>query len=102
MKSDELSHGEKSKLKILEAAVVIWRSDPLSVTSGAVAARVEMTHANILYHFKENSLREETAKYAIEIGDSRVIAQLIATRHPLIRRKDTRWKRKHLLKALGD
>lgn len=69
--------------KILETGVKIWRTDPSGVTARNIARKLNMSHTGVLYHF-DGDLKDSVARYAVEIGDSRVIAQLIAMSHPAV------------------
>jgi AcrR family transcriptional regulator len=74
------THGDKTREKILNAGVELWPY--ISVSS--VARKAGLTHAAVLYHFPTCNLKNKIAEHAITIGDSRVIVQLIASRHPAI------------------
>lgn len=74
------SHGEKTRLKILNAGVELWPD----VTLSKVADKINMTHAAVLYHFPMGTLKNRVAEHAVAIGESRVIVQLIAKNHPAV------------------
>lgn len=80
---NKLTHGEKTRLKILAAGCEIWKKSPEKVTISEIAKMLGMTHPAISYHYPDN-LRDEVAKYAVKIADSFVIIQLIATNHPAV------------------
>lgn len=74
------SHGDKTKRRILQAGVDLWPD--LNVSR--VAAKAELTHAAVLYHFQTAQLRDAVAAYAVEKGVSRVIVQLISENHTAV------------------
>lgn len=74
--------GNRTKQRILEAGVILWPE----VTLSNVARAVEMSHGAVLYHFPKGVLRDHIADYAVQVGESRVIVQLIAERHPAVSR----------------
>ncbi len=73
--------GDKTKEKILEAGVKLWPN----ITAQAVAAEAKMTHPNVLYHFPGDTLKFAVAEHAVRKGESRVIVQLMAEKHPAIK-----------------
>lgn len=76
-----MSHGKEIKKSILRAGLVLWPN----VTARAIGRRLDMTHSNVLYHFDTvDNLVSAVANYAVEIGESRVIVQLIAAKHAAI------------------
>lgn len=74
------SHGNKTREKILNAGVELWPD----VTLSKVARKTELTHAAVLYHFKNDELKDRIAEHAVTAGVSRVIVQLIADKHPAV------------------
>lgn len=72
------SHGDKTKEKILKVGVKLWPH----VSPTAIARELQMTHPSVLYHFPNNTLLDSIAEYAIESGESRIILQLVASKHP--------------------
>lgn len=86
---------DKTALKrnILEAGVALWPN----VTARAVARQIGTSHTIVLYHFGDIAgLKIAIAKHAIETGNSSVIAQLIAVRHPAVARMSDATAAKHL------
>lgn len=82
---DDITHGAKQRVKIMEAGLRLWRAGPEYVTARRVADEVGMSHSNVLYHFKGTAgLKNSLAYYAIKNGDSVVIMHLIAERHPSV------------------
>lgn len=82
---------------ILDAGVMLWENDPLRVTTRDIAKVIGFTSHAVLYHFKTaRQLREAIAVHAVEVGNSSVIVQLIATKHPAIRRMHWTDRQMHL------
>lgn len=80
-----MKHGAKVKAAILDAAVVLWRNDPGSVTASGVARAVELTHSAVLYHFKSTAgLRDAAAAHAVATRDAAIVPMLIAAKHPAV------------------
>ena len=96
----EKTHGAKIKAQIIAAVVAQWVDDPDGITVRSVARDCGLTHGAILYHFGTAAkLREAAAVHAVQIGESRVIAQLIATRNPLVADMNEATRRKHMVAA---
>ena len=76
------SHGDKTREKILKAGVDLWPH----ASPTAIARELDMTHPAVLYHFPDDSLLDAIAEYAVKIGESRVILQLIASRHKAVKK----------------
>lgn len=83
--------GERTKEKLLEAGLKLWPN----VTNRAVAKKTGMTHPVVAYHFKDG-IANAVAAYAVAIGNSKVIAHLVATNHKAIRKMSREDKIKHL------
>lgn len=90
-----IRHGDKQREKILKAGLKMWRAGE-RVTLRAVADAVGLTHGTVGYHFKEDGLLDAIASYAVEIGDSRAIVQLIGQEHTVVMKMPWEWRRKHL------
>lgn len=81
--TDERSHGERVKASILAAGLDIWRSDAAAVSARKIGARLDMTHSAVLYHFGDvDALKAALAAEAVRVGDTVIVPQLIASRHP--------------------
>lgn len=79
-----MTHGDKIKRQILDAGLEIWRDRPSDLSARRIAGKLQMTHGSVHYHFgNAASLRNAIAKHAIEVGDARVIAMLVAEKHPI-------------------
>lgn len=85
------THGEKTRIKILKAGVKLWPR----ISTTAIGKRVDITHAAVLYHFPDNSLLDAIAEYAVENKHSRVILQLIATKHKAVKKLSVADRIKH-------
>lgn len=83
--------GEKTKEKILNAGLKLWPN----ITLQSIADKTDMTHAAVLYHFPAGTLEYKIAEYAIEKGNSAVIVQLIATKHPAAKKLTAAQRIKH-------
>lgn len=76
-----MSHGKEIKKSILQAGLALWPN----VTARGIGRRLDMTHSNVLYHFDTaDKLVSAVASYAVEIGEIRVIVQLIVAKHAAI------------------
>lgn len=82
---------EQIRRDILDMGVKIWPD----VTAREIARRLGMSHPNVSYHFGEE-LKDAVAAHAVETGNSRVIAQLIATKHKAIKRLTVLERQKHM------
>lgn len=72
---------------ILSAGVELWAKDPCEVTVRRIADALGLSYHAILYHFATVAeLRAAIAAHAVEVGNSAVIVQLIAVKHPAIAR----------------
>lgn len=87
--------GEETRKKILEAGLKLWPN----VTPATIAKELSITHALVIYHFKNVKLA--VANYAVESGNSKVIAQLIASGHISVEEMSDEERRKHLLAVMG-
>ena len=71
--------GEQTKEEILKAGLELWPD----VTPSTIAVKLGITHAAVLYHFP--NVKEAVAQYAVETDYSKVIVQMLATNHKLVR-----------------
>lgn len=71
--------GEKTRERILKEGLKLWPDVTLEAVAKAVGLK---THVAVLYHFPNDSLKAAVAEYAVEIGHSPVIVQLMAAKHP--------------------
>jgi AcrR family transcriptional regulator len=92
VKKDDLSKGEKTKQAILDAGVKLWPK----VTAREISRRLDITHPTINYHFPGDELQDAVAAHAVKTGNSRVIAQLIATKHRAVRKLTVIERQKHM------
>ena len=100
--AEKMKHNEKIKTKILEAGIKVWHDNPMSVTARFVAKTISMDHATILYHFGKQGIRNAIAEYAVKIGDSKIIVQLIASCHPTVSNLPKSAKNRHMKKMCED
>ena len=70
-----------TKNKILDAGIKAWKKNPDSVTASNIGRMIGITHAAVLYHFPKG-VKNAVAEYAIEKGEKKIVAQLIALGHP--------------------
>lgn len=85
--------GDITKQKILDAGVKLWPN----VTARGVATAIGVKHPTVAWHFgTSDDLRAAVAEHAVKIGNSRVITQLIAVRHPAIRKMPDAVRQKHM------
>jgi AcrR family transcriptional regulator len=80
-----------TRTKILDAGVQCWPD----ISVSAIANAAGITHPAIFYYFTKDSLKLAIAKHAVETGNSRVIVQLIASRHPAINKMSAAEKMRH-------
>lgn len=71
--------GEQTKEEILKAGLELWPD----VTPSTIAAKLGITHAAVLYHFP--NVKEAVAQYAVDNDCSKVIVQMLATNHKLVK-----------------
>lgn len=71
--------GEKTRQSILDAGLKLWPD----VTPTTIATALNITHAIVLYHFE--NVKDAVAEYALKSDCSRVIVQMLATNHPLVK-----------------
>lgn len=86
------THGQKTKERILKAAVKLWPDVTLEAV--AKAANIK-SHQAVLYHFPNGTLRDAVAEYAVKTENSAVIVQLIATDHAAVRSMSPSERNKH-------
>lgn len=68
------------KKEILQAGIKAWHENPQSVTASNIGRMIGLTHAGVLYHFPKG-LKDAVAQYAMQIGDKKIVPQLIVTKH---------------------
>jgi AcrR family transcriptional regulator len=96
-----MKRGDKTKRKILDAGLKLWRDDPRSVNFRNIAEKINMTHPAVLYHFGEDTLRDAVAAHAVQVGDSRIIVQLMAMKHPAVSSMSDADRRRHAAVVSG-
>lgn len=98
-----MTRGEKTREKILEAGLKLWKYDPSKVNARNIAKMINKTHVAVYHHFPHN-IKKVIAAYGVRKEDSVVIVSLMLTGDPLVAHLTEDQKRKHLnaLKNLGD
>lgn len=84
--------GDRTKERFLKAGLRLWPD----ISALAIADETGYTHANVLYHFPGESLKDSIAEYAVQIGHSRVIVQLIANGHKAVKNLPPADRLRHL------
>lgn len=84
-----LKQGEQTKEAILKAGLELWPN----VTPSTIATKLGITHATVLYHF--SNVKEAVAQYAVDNDCSKVIVQMLATNHKLVRDMPVKERLRH-------
>lgn len=87
-----------TKTKILKAGVKLWKKNPDDVKALRIAKEIKMVNATVLYHYPDG-VKDAVAAYAVETGESLIIAQLILTNHPAVKDLSPEIRQKHLSAA---
>lgn len=74
-----MSYGDTVKKTILDAGLKLW---PNAKTAD-ISKETGMNRPTICYHFKASELSDAIACHAVTVQDLNVVAQLIASRHPV-------------------
>ena len=74
-----IKQGENTRTRILETGLKLWPD----VTPSSIANAMGITHATVLYHFSD--IKEAVAQYALDTDCSRVIVQMLASNHRLVK-----------------
>lgn len=91
-----MSKGIKTRQAILDEGMKLWPD----VSSREIGRRIGVTHAAVAYYFDNRSkLRDAIAQHAVKTGNVRVIAQLIAVKHPSVESLSAKYRSK-ILNAL--
>jgi AcrR family transcriptional regulator len=85
-----MTKGERTRASIIAIGMQVWREQGFErVTATRVASLVGITHGAVLYHFKStDGMRDAIAAHAVWKGDSIIVPQLIAARHPATAQMD--------------
>lgn len=70
---------DNTRTRILKAGLELWPD----VTHTEIARKTGISQPNVFYHFPKN-LQDAVAEYAVQVGDSRVIVQLMGAAHPAV------------------
>lgn len=81
--------GKKTRNAILETGLKLWPN----VTSTTVANALNISHGTVIYHFPD--IKNAVAEYAVKTGNSKVIVQLLATRHRAVKDMPAAERMKH-------
>lgn len=79
-----MNRGELTREKILKTGLKMWLNDPSTVTANAIAKKIGMTHATIIYHFP-HGVKDAVAEYAVERKEKKIISQLIVLEHDSVK-----------------
>jgi len=71
--------GKNTRELILESGLKLWPD----VTPSTIAADLGVTHATVLYHFSD--VKNAVAQYALDTDCSKVVVQMLASNHPLVK-----------------
>jgi AcrR family transcriptional regulator len=94
------THGERTKIAILDTGMALWRDDPRSVTARGIGNLLGLTHSAVLYHFGSSAdLRDAVALEAVRTGCGTIVPQLIAARHPAVAQMGDVERRGYMLGA---
>ncbi len=89
----EMAHSDEVKKRILETGVQLW---PYA-TARAIGRELDLSHSAILYHFGSSDLLQlDVARYAVHVGNAKVIVQLLASAHPAVAEMSPRERKKYL------
>lgn len=90
-----MKKGDELRKKILETGLKLWPS----VSTCKIAEKIGISHPNVSYYFGAG-LKDAVAEYAVETGASRVIAQLILTKHKAVKNLTASDRKKHMAAAV--
>lgn len=77
------ARGDQVRAAILQTGLMLWQQDAALVTARGIGAKLGLTHAGCLHHFKSSArLKDAVAAYAVHVRDRIVVPQLIVARHP--------------------
>lgn len=90
-----MTRGELTRDKILKTGIKMWLNNPDSVTANAIAEKIGVVHATVLYHFPKG-VKDSVAEYAVQTGEKKIICQLIALDHKAVRKLSQQQKTEYL------
>ncbi len=90
-----MEKGDKLREKILKVGMKLWPN----VNTCKIAREIGISHPNVSYYFGRK-LKDAVADYAVETGNSKVIAQLVLTEHKAIKNMSIADRRKHMKAAV--
>lgn len=79
------ARGDQVRAAILQTGLMLWQQDAALVTARGIGAKLGLTHAGCLHHYKSSArLKDAVAAYAVHVRDRIVVPQLIVARHPAV------------------
>lgn len=90
-----MEKGDILRKKILETGLKLWPN----VNTCKIATKLGISHPNVSYYFGRK-LKDAVAQYAVESGNSKVIAQLILTNHKAVKDMSDKERRQHMKAAV--
>lgn len=91
-----MKKGDNLRKRILKAGLKLWPN----VTVCNVARELGITHPNVSYYFK-GKLKDAVIKHALEIGDSKIIAQLILNDDKAVRMMPEKIRQQYMKAAIA-
>ena len=79
------SNNKDIKTKILKAGIKTWTERDGNVTATAIAKKLGLTHAAILYHFPQKTIKDAVAEYAVQTKNKKIIPSLIVSNHQSVK-----------------
>ena len=75
-----------TRAAVIQTGLALWRDGcEADVTARGIGARIGVTHAGVLYSFKNAAdMRDTIARAAVAQGDAVVIRKLIVAGHPAV------------------
>jgi hypothetical protein len=78
-----VQRGNITRYKILKTGLEMWEKDPSSVNAHAISKNMNIVHGTVMYHFPDG-VRNAVALHAVDVGNHKVMAQLIVEGHPAV------------------
>ena len=75
-----------TRAAVIQTGLALWRDgSEADVTARGIGARIGVTHAGVLYSFKNAAdMRDTIARAAVAAGDAAIIRKLIVSGHPAV------------------
>jgi hypothetical protein len=87
--------GDDLRKRILEVGLKLWPN----VNTCKIARKLNISHPNVSYYFGRG-LKDAVAQHAVATGNSKVIAQLILTKHKAVKQMSLADRRRHMEAAV--